>query len=726
MSIENKIKYQTLIMLLFLVASSGVFLFYNISSYIDLRFHDKLEFKKDYERKNFNSILEDLSQLYSKRIDKLIEDDTIVDAFALRQRELLYDKTINIFKQFQKENKYIKIFTFRLPNGSTFLRVHKPGMYGDSLNKKRKIIIDTNEDKVRKLGFEIGKLNMTYRIVTPIFKDDKYLGLVEFGIEPEAFMKRLNSISSLEYAMVVKKQMKDVMLKQVESVSKNNFALLGGSEFFKSIFQTLSIKDHTFMKVNNKEYVIEANLLLKDHKGAIQAYFITADDITKDIAEAENLKQLLIVMIIFTILLVIGLSNLSINYYIKSIKIMFYTDELTNLKNRHALLEKIETNTKFVSMFLIDINAFKTINELYGVDSGNDILKQMARVIGDIAKYRQMEAFRISSDEFILLSQSSQKVLTLDMLEEIYIAIKEQHFILKDLDLSVDIDITIGATSGEHVSLEKVDMALKGARKQRVDFALYEENFDTKKDTKKIIHVKRDIRNALENNNIVPYYQPIVNRDGVVIKYEALMRMIKLDSGNKEVVSPFYFLDLSFKFNLYHKLSKTIIKQCFETVKTTDKSVSINLSPSDIFDNTMNKYVLSKLENCSRPKQIIIEITENEDIEDFKLVKKFLVEVKKTGAKIAIDDFGSGYANYSNIFALKPDYIKIDGSLIKDITTNAESQIFVKATANMAKELGITTIAEFVHSKEVFELTKSYGIDEFQGYYFGEPQENIL
>jgi EAL domain-containing protein (putative c-di-GMP-specific phosphodiesterase class I) len=289
----------------------------------------------------------------------------------------------------------------------------------------------------------------------------------------------------------------------------------------------------------------------------------------------------------------------------------------------------------------------------------------------------------------------------------------------------MDIDISIGAVFGKEVSLEKVDMALKNARLKHLDFSIYTEDIDTKKDTKKIIQIKRDIRYALENGNIVPYFQPIVDRDGKIIKYEALMRMLKFDDDKFRVITPDYFLDLSFKFNLYAKLSRYMIAQCFKTIDKTDKLISINLAPSDILDASMSDFVIQKLNSCKNPQQIVVEILESEDIIDFEIIKKFLLDVKKIGAKIAVDDFGSGYANYSHIFELKPDYIKIDGSLIKDILTNKDNQIFVKTIINMSKELGIKVIAEYVCSKEIFELVKSYGVDEFQGYYFGKAQADI-
>ena len=465
-------------------------------------------------------------------------------------------------------------------------------------------------------------------------------------------------------------------------------------------------------------------MILRDHRENIQAFFLTSDDITLEINKAVQLKWLLLFIILLGILLSTLVLNYGINYYIKSIKKMLYTDELTQLANRDALLDKLKNTMDSSDMYLIDINSFKTINELYGVQVGNRILKKMGNIVEKIALSNDMSAFRISSDEFILLSNSLNKDLD-NKVKDIYTRIKEHHYVFDDLDIVIDIDITIGVVSGKGISLVKADMALKHARSERLNYTFYSKKIDTKQDTAKIIQVKKDIKYALENNNIVPYFQPIVDRNSNVIKYEALVRMIKLDGEKKEIILPFHFLDLSFKFNLYPKLSKMIIKKSFEAVEKTDKQISFNLAPSDILDVSMSKYILQKLNNCSKSQNVVVEITENEDIKDFEIIKKFIIEVKKTGAKIAIDDFGSGYANYSNLFELKPDYVKIDGSLIKDIVTNEENQILVRTIINLSKELGVKTIAEYIHSKEVFETAKSYGIDEFQGFYFGQAKRKI-
>ena len=106
-------------------------------------------------------------------------------------------------------------------------------------------------------------------------------------------------------------------------------------------------------------------------------------------------------------------------------------------------------------------------------------------------------------------------------------------------------------------------------------------------------------------------------------------------------------------------------------------------------------------------------------------MQSFIKEIRTFGVRIAIDDFGTGHSNFSNIIAIDPDYIKIDGSFIKNIDKDPKSYSLVKGIVNSSKDLNIKTIAEFVHKKEIFDILKDLGVDEFQGYYFSEPLLNI-
>ena len=156
-------------------------------------------------------------------------------------------------------------------------------------------------------------------------------------------------------------------------------------------------------------------------------------------------------------------------------------------------------------------------------------------------------------------------------------------------------------------------------------------------------------------------------------------------------------------------------------------SGSINLSFKDILNYEFIDYldnILEKLKFEDR-NRLVFEILESENLSDYDFLEEFVLKYKKLGVKIAIDDFGSGYSNFIRIIRLKPDYLKIDGSLIKNIDKDNNSYEIVKSIIAFSKTLNIRTIAEYVHSEEIFNLLLELGVDEFQGYYFGKPDEDF-
>jgi EAL domain-containing protein (putative c-di-GMP-specific phosphodiesterase class I) len=137
-------------------------------------------------------------------------------------------------------------------------------------------------------------------------------------------------------------------------------------------------------------------------------------------------------------------------------------------------------------------------------------------------------------------------------------------------------------------------------------------------------------------------------------------------------------------------------------------------------------FIILELKNFSEPHRVAFEILESHRIEDYEEIKSFIKEVKKLGCKVAIDDFGSGYSNFSHIFELNVDYLKIDSSLVKFITTDESSRVIVKTIINFASNLGLKTIAEYVEDKDSLELLEKMGVDFVQGYYIGKPAKELI
>jgi len=191
------------------------------------------------------------------------------------------------------------------------------------------------------------------------------------------------------------------------------------------------------------------------------------------------------------------------------------------------------------------------------------------------------------------------------------------------------------------------------------------------------------------------------------------------------LIAPIHFLELAKKNKLYHQLTKIMIEKTFEKFKHLPYSVSINLSVDDIVNKDIYKFIMDKLKNSPISKNIVFEIIESEGIENFDQVLEFINSVKSYGAKISIDDFGTGYSNFEYLMKLKVDYIKIDGSMIKNIDTDKNSQMITQTIVEFAKRMNIKTVAEFVHSKDVFDKIVELGVDYTQGYYFGAPAQDI-
>lgn len=226
-----------------------------------------------------------------------------------------------------------------------------------------------------------------------------------------------------------------------------------------------------------------------------------------------------------------------------------------------------------------------------------------------------------------------------------------------------------------------------------------------------------------EASGVIVYTQPIVEAYSLKPKlYECLMR---LKDKNGRIFAPFDFLDVSKHIGLYDKLSLAMIEKCFNHFKKSDKSFSINLSFEDINNPDITEYILYQIRKLKKPKRVIFEIVETENLQDMESLQNFLNSIKLVGANIAIDDFGSGFSNFDNIIKLNPDHLKIDGSLIKSIHNNPKHEAIVENIVNLAKKLGIKTVAEFVHNEAILRKVRILGVDFVQGYLIEEPKEYV-
>lgn len=400
----------------------------------------------------------------------------------------------------------------------------------------------------------------------------------------------------------------------------------------------------------------------------------------------------------------------------KALLAQAFTDKLTGLNNRSALDLQIEKGVHS-SLILLDIHAFQIINDLYGTDIGNFVLQEFAHFL-EHQKSDNWDLYRIGSDDFgYLVYNDLDEESCHKFLDTFLKNLKKLHIYHRDSDIEIKINITIGVSLEKDNILEKADMALKTAKRNKVETLIYSGECNQSKVYENDIKWLNKIDRAIKTDNIKPFFQPIVDKDGKITKFECLMRLCE----HSDAHSPFHFLDIAKKSRRYKDLTMIMLKQIFKVVEQYNEyDFSINMSQIDIVDSKIVNFILEELTTRKIGPRIIFEILEDEGMEDKAKFFDFVQFTKALGAKIAIDDFGTGYSNFAYILELKPDILKIDGSLIKNIDTDINSYIITQAILNFTKRLKIETVAEFIHSEEVFEITKELNIDYFQGFLFSE------
>ncbi len=400
----------------------------------------------------------------------------------------------------------------------------------------------------------------------------------------------------------------------------------------------------------------------------------------------------------------------------------YHHDSRTGLKNRIAL-EKALQEEPFSGLFIIDIDGFMNINELYGMSTGNQILVHFAQYLQHFFKEKNFELYRIYGDVFAVKANLPFIDLTYyeEMIESLLSYIDRLQLGYNDTNDSIKLDVTIGISLEEEDALNKAEMALNFAKKHARKYIAYSKMIDTSKSIHQLLQRKTEIKEAISSDNFIPVFQPIVNRSQKVVKYEALIRMRKFIDGKEQLVSPHFFLDAAVKTKQYEALTLIMIDKSFKYMSRLGKAFSLNLSFNDMLNEKVLDTLKSNLDRYGIGKQLTVEILESENVDDYIIIRDFIKEFKKMGIQIAIDDFGSGFSNFTHVFELEPDILKIDGSLIKNIDHDKKSFEFVKSIVQLSKALGIETLAEFVSSEEIFKITYDLGIDYFQGYYFSEP-----
>jgi len=395
-------------------------------------------------------------------------------------------------------------------------------------------------------------------------------------------------------------------------------------------------------------------------------------------------------------------------------------DENTTLPNRESLVRDINALTDEAMLIILHINQIDTLKELNSADYIIRIVQEKASQLADVLHDNEAFLYNLNLQEFAILVpdkiffEKYFSILRYSILDNM-----DRDIYKNNDDTSTVLDFTAGVAYSDINLFNRTDTILQEAILTNKSYKVYEDNQESKDVKQSTLDRLTIYKEALYEGNIIPYFQPIIDvKNETVMKYEALAR---LQTSSGEIITPYHFLNSAIEDKTFEYFTRQMMQKVFNVYSKLKTDISLNLTYDNIISPTMIEYIKNRL-NKYGGEGITFEIVESEEILDYKILENFILMVKEYGCKISIDDFGSGYSNFTNMVKLNVDYIKIDGTLVEKLNTDKKVMLMVKGLIEYAQGTGIKTIAEFVSSKEIADTVKELGVDYMQGYYYGEPQ----
>ncbi|MEN8259556.1 MAG: EAL domain-containing protein [Pseudomonadota bacterium] len=411
-------------------------------------------------------------------------------------------------------------------------------------------------------------------------------------------------------------------------------------------------------------------------------------------------------------------------------------DPLTNLYNRRRFEQEFERIIALSkrygqagALLFFDIDQFKFINDSSGHKSGDELLIRVAERLRKVTRSTDIVA-RLGGDEFAVVVPQVSKHNAERLAQKFYDEITSVKIKLGNnihrISISAGLLVFPVAKCSVQDLMAMVDLAMYKVKDSgRGGWRIATIDDGSVDEVRRRVDWKGRIEKTLEEGRFVLFYQPIMHiRDASISHYECLLRMV---DENGEIVPPGVFLGVAHQTGLINHIDRAVLKLAVvsqaELIRQGyDVIFSVNLS-GEMMSNERFSEILKDLleEHDVPPSKFIFEVTETQAVSNLHVARELIHTLKKLGAKFALDDFGVGFSSMNYLKELPVDYIKIDGSFVKNMTGSHEDMLFVSAIHNVANGLGKKTIAEFVENQETLQMLEEIGIDYAQGYGIGKP-----
>jgi len=410
-------------------------------------------------------------------------------------------------------------------------------------------------------------------------------------------------------------------------------------------------------------------------------------------------------------------------------------DALTDLPNRLSLQRKVESALQsggVGALLFLDIDHFKYVNDNFGHRTGDHLIVGVGSVLRDLMRGLNGELFRLGGDEFAIHLPSALRKEALDAGEQALDAVRRYRFQAADnkviSSLAASAGIALYPFHGNDVLalLSNVDIAMYQAKDLgRNRQVLFDHVSAGLRSTHRRIHWAKKLRDALDEDRLVLFQQPVVRlKDRKTVHHEVLLR-IRDEDG--EHILPGNFIELAESLGLIQDIDMRVVEKTLAYLRAQERSDGklryfVNLSRVSISDQHWVQRMTALLHGSGvNPSQLVFEITETAAMSEIDVTITFIKRLKEMGCRFALDDFGAGFSSFYYLKRFDVDYLKIDGSFIRDLATDEGSRIFVRALNDVARGLDKQVIAEWVETPEALNLLLGMGTQFGQGHLFQRP-----
>ncbi|MFK5938144.1 MAG: EAL domain-containing protein [Sulfurimonas sp.] len=421
--------------------------------------------------------------------------------------------------------------------------------------------------------------------------------------------------------------------------------------------------------------------------------------------------------------------------YKEELQEMAFTDALTKLSNRaqfkNILTREVEISLRTKSegaLLLLDLDMFKKVNDTLGHLVGDDLLVAVALRLKKLVR-KSDEVSRIGGDEFTIILSSPVKKENIQYITQNIIDELAKPFVIgvHEIFIGCSVGISIFPSSIKDINLliKSADLAMYKAKEMgRGRYQFFQASMNEESIRKRNIEI--ELRQALNNGEIIPYYQPKINpKHRTIVGVEALVRW---EHKTKGTLPPSYFLDIAEDSGLIHKLGEQILMKSLRDIKKLNDSeypkfsVAVNLSSKQFEDDKLIDKILANIKICEFEVQNLeLEITESLIMKDVDRAINMMQDLKNENIKLSIDDFGTGYSSLNYLKSFPVSYLKIDKSFVDGIVDSKEDRAIVKTIMTMAEELNLGVIAEGIEQVEQEQYLSGMACHLCQGYLYSKP-----